>query len=114
MGIRQQRLGDEIRDIVAGCFQAGVMHDPRLEQVTITGVKLSPDLQVASIYYRVYQDEHKEKAKKGLEAASGFLKTRLADNLDVRRIPQLRFFYDESIEHGSRIEGLLRDIKEEE
>lgn len=114
MGLRQQRLADEIRDIVASCFLAGQMADPRVEQVTITHVKLSPDLQVASVYYRVYEDDKIEPALAGLENCKGFLRKILADKVRLRRIPNLRFFYDESIEHGSKIEKILVKIKKDD
>lgn len=110
MGMRQEKLADEIRDILAVSFQGGLLSDPRLEGVTITAVKLSPDLQLASVYYRVYADSEKDNAKRGLESASGLLRNKLAKVLDVRRAPVLRFFYDESIERASKIEKLLQDI----
>ena len=114
MGLRQDRLADEIRDILASCFLGGKMSDPRLESVTITAVKISPDLQLASVYYRVYEGADADAAEKGLQSASGFLKKKLAKSLDVRRIPDLRFFFDESIEKSSRIEELLHQIKSED
>jgi ribosome-binding factor A len=110
MSIRQERMADEIRDIVASCFAGGQMQDPRLQQVTITAVKISPDLQIASVYFRTMPGEDIETAKKGLERAAGFFRAKLAQALDVRRVPVLRFFYDESVEHGSRIEDLLTKI----
>ena len=110
MSMRQQRLADEIRDVLAQCFQGGMMSDPRLEQVTITGVKLSPDLQLASVYFRVYTDDCVKDSESGLIAATGFLRKELARRLTVRRIPNLRFFYDESIEKANRIEDLLRKM----
>lgn len=110
MGLRKDRLADEIRDIIANLFSGGQMQDPRLELVAITAVKLTADLQLASVYYRVIDQTPIEEVQKGLERAAGFLRSRLAENLDIRRVPALRFFYDESIENGERIEGLLRQI----
>lgn len=110
MGLRQEKLADEIRDILAVSFQGGLLSDPRLEGVTITAVKLSPDLQLASVYYRLYNDSEKDAAKAGLESAAGLLRNKLAKVLDVRRVPVLRFFYDESVERASKIEKLLHDI----
>jgi ribosome-binding factor A len=109
MGIRRDRLTDGIRDIIANCFQAGILSDPRLQSVTITAVKLSPDLQVATVYFTSHEADIQE-ALKGLNSASGFLRKQLAEQLDVRRVPTLRFFFDESIERASRIEDLLRQI----
>lgn len=112
MGLRQDRLADEIRDILAGCFYGGKMNDPRLQGVTITHVKVSSDLQVASVYFRLFDEKDKDVAQSGLEHCSGLLKKKLADVLRLRRVPALRFFYDESVETGARIESLLQKIKD--
>ena len=109
MGLRKERLADEVRDIIAGCFQAGILGDPRLSFVTITSVKLSGDCQLANIYF-ISHDPDVDKAKRGLQCASGFLRKKLAENLDIRRVPDLRFFYDESIERGAHMESLLKQI----
>ena len=113
MGLRQERLADEIRDLIAGCFLGGQMGDPLLDSVTITAVKLTPDLQLATVYFRIYgQVDHNQvdRVAKALESAGGFFRKRLSEALDIRRIPSLRFFYDESIERGARIEKLLGDL----
>lgn len=112
MGLRQYRLAEEIRDLLAGCFLAGQMSDPRLDGVTITFVKLSADLQLASVYFRVYNDESIPDTKDGLKHCKGFLRRHLATHLSLRRVPELRFFYDESIEKGARIEELLSQAKD--
>lgn len=111
MSLRKDRLADQIRDILAACFFGGKMSDPRLEGVTITHVKLSADLQMASVYFRCYEQSQEQQSKVGLERSKGFLRRQLADSLSLRRVPELRFFYDESIEHGARIESLLKEIK---
>ena len=112
MGLRQERLADEIRDILAQCFQGGKMADPRLQAVTITAVKVTADLQISTVYYRVYEGADSSKAQAGLESAAGYLRKQLANQLEVRRVPELKFFYDESIEHASNIEGLLQKLRE--
>lgn len=108
---RQSRLADEIRDLLALFLTSGKLHDPLLANVTITAVKLSPDLQLASVYYRVFEDKDVKQAGRSLTKAAGLLRHELSQNLDVRRVPQLRFFYDESIERASRIESLLEKIR---
>lgn len=111
MSLRRQRLADEIRDLVANCFLGGKLQDPRLQGITITEVKLSGDLQIASVYFRVFDDIPVPSALKGLQSVNGLLRKQLASNLDVRRVPELRFFYDESIDRAARIEELLNQIK---
>ena len=113
MKLRVQRMADEIRDILAGCFQGGIMSDPRLGGVTITAVRLSPDFQIATVYFRVYEECQKQEATTGLRSACGFLKKKISDQIKLRRIPELRFFYDESLERGANIEKILHEIKTE-
>ena len=74
MGLRQERMADQIRDTLAVCFSGGQMADPRLSQVTITAVKLSGDLQIAKVYFRIYSGGSEEiaKARTGL-GSSAFL-----------------------------------------
>lgn len=111
MSLRADRVADEIRDVLAACFQGGRIEDPRLQAVTITATKLSPDLQLASIYFRLYDDSLQEQALKGLQAASGFLKREIAKKIQLRRVPELRFFYDESVEKADKIEELLHKLR---
>jgi ribosome-binding factor A len=111
MSARKDRLGDEIRDLLANCFAGDRLNDPRIQGVTVTHVKLTGDLQLASVYFRVYESERKDEVLKGLESCKGFLRKHLASGLDIRRVPELRFFYDESVEYGSRIEFLIEQGK---
>ena len=112
MGLRQERLADEIRDIVASLFTGGTLNDPRIQDVTVTAAKVSPDLQVATIYYRVYGEEVDAKqVQKGMEAATSFMRKKIGSALELRRVPDLRFFFDESIDKASDIERLLMDLK---
>jgi ribosome-binding factor A len=88
------------------------MQDPRLESVTITAVVLSGDLQIAKVYFRVYQATNQKiaDAQAGLESAVGYLKRRIAAEIEVRRVPELKFFYDQSLERAARIDELLTKI----
>ncbi len=114
MKIRQQRLADEIRDLLATLFQGGQLSDPRLETVTITATKLTGDLQICKVYFRVYHPELEKEALKGLKSAAGLLRQRLAAVLEVRKVPSLQFIYDKSIEEGAKVEQLIQKIKSED
>ncbi len=109
---RADRVGGLIRDVIADTLRKKIK-DPRLDSVIISGVKLSPDLKNARVYFVVSgKDEEKIKnAEIGLEKASGFLKRALGQELTLRYMPQLSFFYDDSFDYGERIEELLRSIK---
>lgn len=81
--------------------------------ITITHVKVSPDLQVARVYYTTLGDEAARKATaKALHRAGPFLRRQIGTRVRLRRVPELQFTFDESVERGERIEQLLRDIAE--
>ncbi len=114
MGLRQERMADQIRDVLAINFQGGMLSDPRLASVTITAVKLTADLQLATVYFRTYDENDGVQAKRGLESATGRLRKQIGQAIDLRRVPELRFMYDKSLENAARIETLLGKIAEEE
>lgn len=105
---RPERLGDQIRDTLAGLLLIEAQ-DPTLAQVVLTGVKLSGDLQHAKIYYVLQREGDLAAVKRGLDRASGFLRQRLIAKLDLRRAPQLEFSYDTALERGRRVEALLKE-----
>lgn len=85
--------------------------DERLKYVTITGAKLTNDFSIATVYYTILGDqEQKEATIKNLNDAKGFLKTQLGNNLELRKVPELVFKYDESIEYGNKIDDILKNI----
>lgn len=93
------------------------LKDPRIGFVTITGVKVTDDLHLATVYFSVIgSDEEKKATEAGLNSARGYIRKELGKNLRMRYIPDITFRYDESVEYGSRIESLLKEIvtKEDE
>ena len=111
MSLRRERVADQIRDVVSRRLQGGRMDDPRLQGVVITFAKVSSDLQVCTIYFRYTNDAIEvTDVLKGLESASGHFRALMARSLGLRRVPQLRFFFDESIENASRIEHLISQL----
>jgi len=113
VGLRKERMADEIRDIIASCLTGGQLDDPRLAFVTITGVKLSPDLQLASVQFRIIDPTKQDETKRALERASGIFKTKMSKALDIRRVPDLRFFFDSSAERGASVDAMLDLIRKE-
>jgi ribosome-binding factor A len=86
--------------------------DPRLADVTITGVEVTKDLLLAHVYYTVLEAEDNGKeAQAGLEHAKGFLRTELAGRVELRFVPDLVFTRDRSAEYGQRIDALLDQLK---
>ena len=93
----------------------GAVHDPGIGFITLTRVKVSPDLQVARVYYTTMGDEAARKqTAKALERATGFFRRHVGDRLQLRRVPELQFQFDESVGHQDRVEQILRELHEEE
>jgi ribosome-binding factor A len=111
---RQKRIADLIQRELADIVKRRVK-DPRLEGVTITGTRVSPDYQYADVhFYRLGGDPAMlEEAKQGLESASGFIRRELGGRLTIRHTPALRFHLDESIDHGAHMETLFAQIRQE-
>ena len=93
----------------------GAVHDPGIGFITLTRVKVSPDLQLARVYYSSLGDEtaRKETAK-ALERATPYLRRQVGSRVKLRRVPELKFEFDESIAHQDRVEQVLRDLHAEE
>ncbi len=110
---RAERVGGLIQETLSDLLNKRI-HDPRLHMATITKVKMSADLKIARVYFAIYGDDKKsEGAVKGFESARGFIKRNLASKLGLRYMPDLKFFYDDSLDYGSHIDQLLEKIKTE-
>ncbi|MGV9195037.1 30S ribosome-binding factor RbfA [Microbacterium sp. MC2] len=111
-GERQARLGDRIRVILAERLEKG-LRDPRLGFVTITDVRVTGDLQHASVFYTVLgSDEEREASGQALKSATGMLRSELGKHLNVRLTPTLEFIHDGLPENAGHIEDLLREARE--
>lgn len=111
---RADRVGGLIKQNIAELLIRQIS-DPRLHHVAITGVKVSKDLKLATIYFSTPGGEKgQQDAREGFEQARGFIKRELAQRLGLRYMPDLRFFYDASIDYGARIEELLKAVKRED
>ncbi len=106
---RTDRVGDQILRELAHCLQRDV-RDPRLEAVTVTAVKLSRDLKYARVYVTFMGKESEDDINQGLKAldkAKGFLRNYIGREMRLRLVPELTFFYDESIIRGAQLTELI-------
>ncbi|MEW2013480.1 MULTISPECIES: 30S ribosome-binding factor RbfA [Microbacterium] len=111
-GERQARLADRIRVLIAERLDKG-LRDPRLGFVTITDVRVTGDLQHASVFYTVYgDDEAREGTAAALKAATGMLRSEVGRQLGTRLTPSLEFILDGLPENAGHIEDLLREARE--
>jgi ribosome-binding factor A len=109
-GSRPARIGDQIREELSELLQRHVK-DPGIGFITITHVKVSPDLQIARAFYTLLGDDKQRKeTAKALTRALPFLRRQIAGRLRLRRAPELAFQFDETIEKHQRIEQLIQEI----
>lgn len=111
MSNRATRLQEEIKREVSHIIQRKVK-DPRLGFVSITDVEISNDLSHCKIFVSVFGDEHqREQTMIGLSKATGFIRSEIGKTVKLRHVPEIVFHYDSSLEHGSKIEAILKEIK---
>lgn len=109
---RQRRVSELIHRELSTLLLLEV-RDPRLADITITAVEITPDLLIARIYFSVLGDEDQaQEALAGLQSAGGYLRTQLAGRVRLRFVPELVFELDRSAEYGRRIDELLTQIEE--
>jgi ribosome-binding factor A len=114
-GHRPDRVGDQIRQELSELLSRGVVHDPGIGFITLTRVKVSPDLQLARVYYTTMGDPSARRdTARALERATPFFRRQVGGRLQLRRVPELEFRFDESVAHQDRIEQILRDLHEED
>jgi ribosome-binding factor A len=112
-GSRASRVGDQIRAELAELLVREV-HDPGIGFLTITQVKVSSDLQQARVYYTTLGDtKARKETARALERANPFLRRHVGRRLQLKRVPELTFFFDEAIEKNDRIERILQELKTE-
>jgi ribosome-binding factor A len=106
---RPQRLGDLIQREVSDLIRQEV-RDPRVGMITITSVDVSPDMSHAKVFFTVLEKDKLPDTLAGLGRSAGFLRSQLARRIKMYTTPELRFAYDESVEHGDRISRLLDSV----
>ena len=113
MSIKLERLGHIMAIEISKVIMEEVK-DENIRFVTINAVKISNDLSYAKVYFTTLYDDKKEEMLKTLNKASGFIRGKLFGKVEIRKMPELVFVYDESISYGKRIEEVIKNIKEEE
>jgi ribosome-binding factor A len=109
---RPERVGHLVQAELARALLTSV-RDPRLRTVTVTAVRMTPDLRVARVYFRTLGDPgEREDVRRAFQKAAAFLRREVAHALDLRVAPELRVEYDDSPDVGRRIDSLLQSTHE--
>lgn len=109
---RTRKIESQIKEIV-GEHLAGLA-DPRIKGlVTVTGVRVSPDLAHARVYYSLLAEGDEREAAEGLQSAAGRLQSAVGARTRLRRTPRISFEPDPAVEHATRIDAALREVRED-
>ena len=110
---RLLKAAEAIREVVAASILTE-LRDPRVQDVTVVGVKVSPDLREAQIAVSIMGDESQQQLSlRGLQNAAGFLQSRIASRIEARYTPRLQFVIDKGIQHSLLVGEILEKIKRE-
>ena len=109
--IKIERLNHAFQEEISIILMREVK-DEDIKFVTVTGVDTTSDLSFAKVYYTVLDDSKKEKTAEALEKAASFIRTKLAERVEIRHTPELKFIYDTSIAYGEHIDKLIDEINE--
>ena len=110
-GSRPDRVADQIRSELALALTRAV-HDPGIGFVTITRVQMTPDLQQARVFYTSFGDDKaRTSSAHALERAAPFLRRQIGSRLRLKRVPELTFYFDDSVAGQDRIEQLLNELR---
>jgi len=104
---RSRRIAEQVQRELVDIIRLE-LKDPRVGLITITDVEVTPDHGLATVFFTLLGDQSTiDEATLGLQHAAGFLRSQLARRFEMRRVPQLRFVYDASVERGMRLSQLI-------
>ncbi|PKQ29047.1 MAG: ribosome-binding factor A [Actinobacteria bacterium HGW-Actinobacteria-10] len=107
---RTRKLNESVREAIASILLDEIA-DPRLDLITVTGVSVSPDIMQANVYVTAHGDEARyREVLEGLESAKGRIRSLVGQRIKSRFTPELRFFIDESVDAGMRMNEALKQV----
>lgn len=112
--IRVSRVGEQIKKELSQIIQQEIK-DPRIGFVTITGVEMSGDLQLAKVFVSVFGSQsEKDETLTALDKAKGFIRSEVGRRVQLRHVPEIQFSVDQSLDHSEQIARLLHDVRDED
>ena len=110
--IKQKHIASEMIRVISEILIEEA-RDTLLKTITITGCEVAKDLSVAKVYFTSMKDMPHKDLERELEQASGYIRTLVAEKMNLRNTPKLKFIYDESIAYGDKIERIIKEIHED-
>ncbi|OGU70345.1 MAG: ribosome-binding factor A [Ignavibacteria bacterium RBG_16_34_14] len=86
------------------------LQDPAFGFLTVTNVKISPDLKIARVYISVFEKDKRESVLERVKSVSGFIRSELASKIRIKFVPELKFFIDDTLDYVEKIDGLIKEI----
>lgn len=111
---RLGRIDEEIKKEISHVLTFELKNSNVTGLISVTKVKITPDLKYAKVYVSILNTKNKEKTMQGLKESSGFIKSRVAKTVNLRITPELIFEYDDSIENGEKIDKILKQIQDDD
>lgn len=112
MSLKTQKIGSLFVKEISRIILEEVKN-PKIKFVTITGCDVTNDLSYAKVSFLTLNREDKEEIEKALNSAADFIEIELSKSIDIRKMPQISFHYDNSVEYGENIERKIQELKQE-
>jgi len=108
---RLSRINEELRKELSSILAFEIKNPNVTGMLSVTKVKITPDFKFAKVYVSILNSKNIEKTMQGLKESAGFIRSRIAKDVNLRITPQLDFEIDDSLENGARIENILKNLK---
>lgn len=113
MSVKTKKIGSTFTREISRIILEEIK-DPNIKFVTLTGCDVTNDLSYAKVYFTCLNRDKKEETEKALNKAANYIELELSKSIEIRKMPQISFHYDTSIEYGENIEKKLQELKEKE
>ena len=108
---RMGRVDGELKREISQVINFELENSKVTGMVSVTRVKVTPDLRYDRVYVSIFNSKNKERTLEGLKESAGFIRSRVANTVNLRITPEIVFVYDDSEEQGARIDAILERIK---
>jgi ribosome-binding factor A len=113
MSFRLEKISHLIKEEISLIFLYQ-LKDPGLGLITITNVKVSPDLRIAKIYLSILEKDKRKITMEKIQTISGLIRNKLANRISIKFVPELKFFLDDTLDYVEKIDNLIKKIHEED
>lgn len=108
---RLNRINEELRKELSSILAYDLKNPNITGMLSVTKVKITPDFKYAKVYVSILNSKNVDKTMEGLKESSGFIRSKIAKDINLRITPELVFEIDDSLEYGARIDSILKDLK---